>query len=37
MPDDRSETELEPGVVILGVICAAALLGLLYWLGVQVL
>lgn len=35
MSDDRSETELEPGVVVLGAICAAGLLGLIYWLAAQ--
>lgn len=35
MSDDRSQTELEPGIVVLGVICAAALLGLIYWLAAQ--
>lgn len=29
MPDDNSQPELEPGVVILGVVYAASLLGLI--------
>ena len=29
MPDDRSHTEIEPGVVVLGAVYAASLLGLI--------
>ena len=29
MPDDNSQTELEPGVIVLGVVYAASLLALI--------
>ena len=32
MPDDNSHTEIEPGVLLLGVVYAAALLGLILYL-----
>lgn len=32
MSDDHSQTELEPGVIVLGLIGALCLLGLIYWL-----
>jgi hypothetical protein len=30
--DEHTNTEIEPGVVLLGVIFAASLLGLIFWL-----
>ena len=32
MSDDRSQTEIEPGIVVLGIVFAASLLGLIFWL-----
>jgi hypothetical protein len=32
MTDDQSQTEIEPGVVILGIVFAALLLGLIFWI-----
>lgn len=32
MSDDRSQTEIEPGVVVLAIVFAALLLGLIFWL-----
>ena len=32
MTDDHSRMELEPGVVVLGLIGALCMLGLIYWL-----
>ena len=32
MPDDRSHTEIEPGVLVLGAVYAASLLGLILYL-----
>lgn len=30
--DEHTHTEIEPGVVILGIVFAASLLGLIFWL-----
>jgi hypothetical protein len=30
--DEHSELEIEPGVVVLGIVFAASLLGLIFWL-----
>lgn len=32
MSDDNSQIEIEPGVVLLGIVFAASLLGLIFWL-----
>lgn len=30
--DEHSELEIEPGIVVLGIVFAASLLGLIFWL-----
>lgn len=32
MLDDHSQIEIEPAVVVLGIVFAASLLGLIFWL-----
>jgi hypothetical protein len=34
MSDEQSHTDIEPGVIVLGIVCAALLLGLILWLAI---